>query len=52
MRLYDLIAHVEVHLAFQDVETFVLLVMDVHHAPVAIRSEYLYHRVRPASLLR
>src|SRR5215208_2752298 len=50
-RLYDLIAHVESHLAFQDIEAFVLLVMDVQHTPVAIRSEYLYYGVPFAGLL-
>src|SRR5829696_6697985 len=49
--LYRLIAHVESHLAFEDVETFILLMMDVQHAPVAIRSEYLYQGVLPAGLL-
>src|SRR5829696_3443571 len=50
-RLYDLIAHVESHLAFEDIEAFVLLVMDVQHTPVAIRSEYLYYGVPFAGLL-
>src|SRR5215213_9136896 len=50
-RLYDLISHVESHLAFEDVEAFVLLVMDVQHTSVAIRSEYLYYGVAFAGLL-
>src|SRR5215203_1101677 len=50
-RLYDLIAHVESHLAFEDVEAFVLLVMDVQHTPVAIRGEYLYYGVPFSGLL-
>src|SRR5215218_2889376 len=50
-RLYDLIAHVESHLAFEDIEAFVLLVMDVQHPPVAIRGEYLYYGIPFSSLL-
>src|SRR5215207_7385815 len=50
-RLYDLIAHVESHLAFEDIEAFVLLVMDVQHTPVAIRGEYLYYGVPFSGLL-
>jgi AcrR family transcriptional regulator len=51
MRLYRLISYVESHVAFEDVETFVLLVMDVKHAPVPIGSEYLYQRGPPTGLL-
>ena len=51
MRLYRLLTHVESHLAFEDVEAFVLLVMDVQYCPVAIGSEYLYQRVPSAGLL-
>src|SRR5215207_1266213 len=51
MRLYHLITHVESHLAFEDIEAFVLLVMDVQHTPVAIRSEYLYYGVPFTGLL-
>ena len=33
MHLYRLITHVESHLTFKDVETFVLSMMDVQHTP-------------------
>src|SRR5215204_1440637 len=51
VRLYHLITHVESHLTFEDIEAFVLLVMDVQHTPVAIRSEYLYYGVPFTGLL-
>jgi hypothetical protein len=41
LRLYGLIANVEGHLTFEDVEAFILEVMDVEHA-LALRNEYLY----------
>ena len=50
MCLYRLLAYVKGHLAFQDVEAFILEVMDVVHA-VALRSEYLYQRVPSVGLL-
>ena len=50
-RLYRLISYVESHLAFEDVEAFVLLVMDVKHALIPIGSEYLYQRGPPTGLL-
>jgi hypothetical protein len=51
MRLYRLLTHVEGQLAFEDVKAFVFLVMDVQHAPVAIRGEYLYQSAAPIGLL-
>src|SRR5687767_5471373 len=50
-RLYRLISYVEGHVAFEDVEAFVLLVMDVQHALIPIGSEYLYQRGPPTGLL-
>jgi hypothetical protein len=42
---------VECHLAFEDVEAFILAVMDVPRALVALGSEYLHQSVAPAGLL-
>src|SRR4028118_2209994 len=50
-RLYRPIAHVEGHLPLEDVEAFVLKVMDVEHT-VTLRNEYLYQRVPSVGLLR
>src|SRR5919112_41894 len=51
IRLYRLISYVEGQLALEDVEAFVLLVMDMQHPRIAFRSDYLYHSVLPAGLL-
>jgi len=47
MRLYRLLTHVEGQLVLEDPEAFILSVMDVQHAPLAIGSEYLYQGVLP-----
>src|SRR5919107_1184907 len=46
-RLYGLISYVEGHLAFEDVEAFILTVMDVQRTREAFGSEYLYQGVLP-----
>src|SRR5215204_6555414 len=51
MRLYDLIAHVEGQLAFEDPEALVLSVVAVSLKKKTIGGEYLYHRIAPAGLL-
>src|SRR5215210_9233016 len=45
LRLYGLISYVEGHLAFEDVEAFVLEVVDVQWTREAIRCEYFYQSV-------
>src|SRR5919107_232615 len=45
--LYGLISYVEGHLAFEDVEAFILTVMDVQRTREAFGSEYLYQGVLP-----
>src|ERR671913_1893479 len=42
LRLYGLISYIEGHLAFEDVEAFVLEVVDVQRTREALGSEYLY----------
>src|SRR5829696_4869617 len=52
-RLYRLLAHVEGHLAFQDVETFVFEVVEVQQTLFhrEFRNEYLHQGIVPAGLL-
>src|SRR5919199_5533857 len=51
LRLYGLISYVEGHLAFEEVEAFVLGVMDVQRTREAFGSEDLYQGVLPTGLL-